>query len=219
MLPIPIWDDQVHNWYKPIFSWIFISICVLVFIFQSGMNTWSMAWFITNYGTVPAEIMSGIDMYTLITNMFLHGSWMHLWGNMLYLYIFGDNIEASIWNAKFALFYIVWGIAASLAHILQTPESLIPAVWASWAISACLGAYLVMFPKSNVKVIFLNAMWRTMLWPAYIFLFLYIWLQIWSGMWDIGSTWGWTARWAHIWGFVFGVVMGLVFKWSVKKAK
>ena len=216
MLPIPIWDDQVHNGYKPIFSRLFIAICVVVYVMQSGMPSGSYASFITTYGTIPAEIMSGIDMYTLITNMFLHGSWMHLWGNMLYLYIFWDNIEASIWNAKFALFYIVWGIIASMAHILLSPDSLIPAVWASWAISACLWAYLVMFPKSNVKVMFLNALWRTMLWPAYIFLFIYIWLQIWSGMWAIWSTGGGTARWAHIWWFVFGALVWLLFRSKTK---
>lgn len=212
MLPLPIWDDQVHNGYKPIFSWLFITICVVVYIFQSSLPAGDFAGFITNYGTVPAEIMSGIDLYTLITNMFLHGSWMHLLWNMLYLYIFGDNIEATIGNAKFALFYILWGIVASMSHIVLSASSMVPAVWASWAISACLGAYLVMFPKANVKVIFLNALGRTMLWPAYMFLFLYIWLQIWSWMWAIGSTWWGTARWAHIWGFVFGAVVWLLYR-------
>jgi len=209
----PIWDDQVHNWHFPIFSRIFIAINILVFVFQASLPQWEFASFVHEYGTIPTEILSGVDRHTLLTNMFLHGSWMHLGGNMLYLYVFWDNIEASIGNFKYLIFYILWWVAASLAHIFMSPGSIIPAVWASGAISAVLWAYLVMFPKSKIKVLDIRTM-RTFLLPAIYFLLFYIWLQLFSGVGSIWSTGGGTARWAHIWWFAFGRLAGQYLKKS-----
>ncbi len=210
----PIWDDQVHNWYTPYFSWLFLAINVAVFLFQAWLNpSWFNA-FITTYGSIPAEIMAGQDIYTLLTNMFLHGSWMHLIGNMLYLYVFWDNIEASIGNTKFLVFYLAWWVAASAAHIFFNVWSSIPAVGASWAIAAVLWAYLVMFPWSKVKMLYIYWM-RTMLVPAGYFLLIWIWMQLFSGVWaemsNSGDWWG-TARRAHIWWFAFGRIAGRYFK-------
>ncbi len=210
----PIWDDQVHKWYRPYFSWLFLAINVLVFFFQASLDPAAFNAFVTEFGSIPSEIVRGEDMFTLITNMFLHGSWMHLIGNMLYLYVFGDNIEASIGNFKFLGFYLLWWIAASAGHIFLNIWSSIPAVWASGAIAAVLWAYLVMFPWSKVKMLYLYGM-RTMLVPASYFLIIWIGMQMFSGVsssvtW--GGTWGGTAWWAHIWWFAFGRLAGKRFK-------
>ncbi len=210
----PIWDDQVHNGHKPIFSRLFLIINILVFLYQAMLSPESFNIFINTFWSIPAEITSGQDRYTLLTNMFLHGGWMHLIGNMAYLYVFGDNIEASIGNMRFLIFYLLWGIAASAAHIVFNIGSSIPAVGASGAIAAVLGAYLTMFPGSNVKMLYLAGM-RTMLVPASYFLVIWIGMQVFSGVGSeisSGGNWGGTARWAHIGGFVFGRVAGKRFK-------
>ncbi len=200
----PIWDDQVHNWHTPFFSWMFLWINILVFLFQATLSPDSFSAFVTTYGSIPAEIMAGEDMYTLVTNMFLHGGWMHLIWNMAYLYVFGDNIEASIGNTKFLIFYLLGWFAASAGHILFNIWSSIPAVGASGAIAAVLWAYLVMFPWSKVKMLYVYGM-RTMFVPASYFLLIWIWMQVFSWVWAEMSAWNgwWTARWAHIWWFAF----------------
>ncbi len=210
----PIWDDQVHEGHKPIFSRIFLAINIAVFLFQATLNSAWFNEFVTTFWSIPAEIVAGQDRYTLITNMFLHGGWMHLIGNMLYLYVFGDNIEASIGNTKFLIFYLLWGFAASAAHIIFNVGSSIPAVGASGAIAAVLWAYLVMFPGSNVKMLYVYGM-RTMLVPASYFLLIWIGMQLFSGVWSTVTWWGegWgTAWWAHIGWFAFGRVAGKRFK-------
>ncbi len=210
----PIWDDQVHKGHKPIFSWIFLAINILVFLFQAWLDPAGFNEFVVTFGSIPSEIVRWEDWYTLITNMFLHWGRMHLIWNMLYLYVFGDNIEASIGNMKFLIFYLLWWIAASAAHIIFNVWSSIPAVGASWAIAAVLGAYLVMFPWSNVKMLYVYGM-RTMLVPASYFLIIWIGMQLFSW---VGSTmsawWEWwgTAWWAHIWWFVFWWIAGKWFK-------
>ncbi len=203
----PIWDDQVEWGYTPFWTWIFIVINVVVFFYQTslgeGLNDFIMTW-----GTVPEKILSGSGYLTLVTAMFLHGWWMHLIGNMLFLLIFGDNIEAKIGNTRFLLFYLTWGIAAGLIHVAFNAGSLIPAVWASGAIAAVLGAYLLLFPKSRIKMLMPNTM-QTFLIPANQFLIYRIGVQFFSGVWSLANSWlEWgVARWAHIWGFVFGVAM------------
>jgi len=177
----PIWDDQVHKGYKPIFSRLFLALNVAVFLYQATLSPASFNSFVTTFWTIPAEIMAGEDRFTLFTNMFLHGGWMHLIGNMAYLYVFGDNIEASIGNMKFFIFYISGGVIASMAHILLDVGSSIPAVGASGAIAAVLGAYLTMFPGSKVKMLYIYGM-RTMLVPASYFLVIWIWMQLFSGV-------------------------------------
>lgn len=201
----PIWDDQVHNWYTPFFSWLFLCINIAVFLFQATLNPESFNAFVYTYGSIPVEIMAWQDMFTLLTNMFLHWWWMHLIWNMAYLYVFWDNIEASIGNTKFLIFYLLWWLAASAGHIFFNIWSSIPAVWASWAIAAVLWAYLVMFPWSKVKMLYVYGM-RTMFVPASYFLLIWIGMQVFSWVWAEMSAWSgwWTARRAHIWWFAFG---------------
>lgn len=148
----PIGDEQVRGGYKPVVSYMLIVINILVFLFQVTLPSLQQQELVYTYGVIPKEIAAGHDFYTLLTNMFLHGGWMHLIGNMLFLWVFADNIEAVIGKIPFILFYFGGGITASAAHIVFNLHSSIPAIGASGAISAVLGAYLVMFPASKVKV-------------------------------------------------------------------
>jgi len=206
----PIGDDQIKGGAKPIFSYTFIAINILVFILEVSMSPQDLNEFIRTYGSIPAEIKQGEDLFTLFTNMFLHGGWMHLIGNMLFLWIFADNIEATVGNLNFVVFYVLGGVIASLIHFLSNPDSLVPAVGASGAIAACLGAYLVMFPKSKIKILVIY-FFRSFNIPAIAFLGIWIVQELISGVGSLATTTdtsGGTAYWAHIGGFAFGLIAG-----------
>ena len=170
----PIGDDQVKGGSFPLFSYGFIVLNVIVFFMQLSSESNLM-----EYASVPSEIVGGNNFHTVITSMFLHGGWMHLLWNMLFLWIFADNIEATIGNFNFLLFYLLGGVAATLAHIYFNSQSSIPMVGASGAISAVLGAYIVMFPRSRVKTFFLFFFINI---PAFVFLG--IWICSTNGKWD-----------------------------------
>jgi len=211
----PIGDDQVKGGHRPIFSYSFIVLNVFIFIFQSQLPEAQQASFVHHFGSIPAEITVGQDLFTLITSMFLHGDWLHLLGNMLFLWVFADNIEATVGSVRFLVFYLLGGIVAASGHIWFNWDSLVPMVGASGAISAVMGAYLVMFPASRVKLLFLIFPFRV---SAWIFLGIWIWQQWTNGMsWltqqmDIGTSGSGVAWWAHIGGFVFGLLVGFLFR-------
>jgi membrane associated rhomboid family serine protease len=201
----PIGDDQVHQGHKPYFAYGFIVLNVLIYVAQHFLGIPG----VMEYGCIPADIEAGHNYHTLITSTFLHGSWMHLIGNMLYMWIFADNIEASIGNGPFAVFYLLGGLAAGACHIYFNSGSPIPAVGASGALSAVMGAYIVMFPKSNIRgylVFFRLSV------PAFLFLGFWFFQQSQSGYASLGDTSGGIAWWAHIGGFVFGVLCGFLFR-------
>ncbi|MCB0635162.1 MAG: rhomboid family intramembrane serine protease [Lewinella sp.] len=207
---VPFGDDQVRGGHYPIFSYGFIALNVIVFIMQAQMPAGQFQSFVETYGSIPAEITQGQDWYTLITSMFLHGSWGHLLGNMLFLWIFADNIEATIGNLRFLLFYIVGGLAAHAGHILFNLGSPVPTVGASGAISAVMGAYLIMFPRSRIKMLLLFFIIRI---PAWLFLGFWIFQQTSYGTQALqGSQAGGVAWWAHIGGFAFGVLAGFYYR-------
>ena len=153
---------------------------------------------------------------TLLTSMFMHGGWMHIIGNMLYLWIFGDNIEDNFGHGKFVLFYIICGLVAAFAQILMDPQSPIPSLGASGAIAGVLGAYLVMFPRNRVRnIVMLGFIWTTIELPALLVLGFWIVLQIISQY--TASIQGTTqtagvAYMAHIGGFVAGLVLSFIFR-------
>lgn len=207
----PIGDDQVHNGHPPYFAYGFIALNVLIFVYQATLGP-EFGSFVYEYGCIPAEIEAGQDYHTLLTSMFLHGSWMHLIGNMLYMWIFADNIEASVGSAWFVVFYLAGGLVAGLAHIYFNSGSITPAVGASGALSAVMGAYIVMFPKSNIKG-FLFIIRISV--PAFLFLGFWFFQQSQAGISSIGDTSGGIAWWAHIGGFVFGVLCGLFFRFRM----
>jgi membrane associated rhomboid family serine protease len=145
---------------------------------------------------------------TLLTAMFMHASWMHIIGNMLYLWIFGDNIEDRLGHGKFIFFYLVCGLAATAAHVVFSANSVIPSLGASGAIAGVLGAYLILFPKKNVRVLFARQIVNM---PAFIVLGLWIALQIFSQIGVSGGQSSGVAYLAHIGGFIAGVVLIFLF--------
>ena len=208
----PIGDDQVQGGAKPLFSYTLILINVLVFGYEIMLTPDQSEMMVTTYGAIPQEIIQGKDMYTLLSCMFLHGGWMHLIGNMLFLWVFADNIEAVVGSFNFMIFYIIGGVAASAIHIFFNPYSEVPMVGASGAISAVMGAYLIMFPSSRIKVLIL-IFFTTAYVPALFFLGIWIVQQLVAGVGSLNPTTAESAGvawWAHIGGFIFGVVAGFI---------
>lgn len=213
---IPFGDDQVRGGHFPFVTYAFLLLNIIVFVYEAGMSPTEIEQFVFTYGAVPVEIMRGENLHTLLTSMFLHGGWAHLIGNMLFLWIFGDNIEATIGHWKFLLFYLLGGLAAHAGHIFFYPDSTIPTVGASGAISAVMGAYLVMFPHSRIRLLFFFFTFRI---PAVLFLGFWIYQQWISGSAalrvDTAQTAG-VAWWAHIMGFVFGVAAGIYYRFRYR---
>ncbi len=207
----PIGDDQVRGGYTPLFSYSFILLNVCIFLFQTQLTEGDLASFVNYFGSIPHEITQGEDIFTLLTSMFLHGDWMHLIGNMLFLWVFADNIEASVGNFSFLLFYVAGGLAAVAGHIYFHWYSTAPMIGASGAISAVMGAYLIMFPSSRIKLLFLIFPFRVSAW-----IFLGIWIfQQWSyGTASLADGTAGVAWWAHIGGFAFGVASGFYYRLS-----
>lgn len=208
---IPIGDENVKGGAKPIFSYSFIVINILIFIFQVSLGTDGYSNLLQNFGAIPNEISNMEDLHTLITSIFLHGGIMHLAGNMLFLWLFADNIEATVGNLHFLFFYLIGGFIASMAQIVFDPTSTLPTVGASGAISAVMGAYIVCFPKSKIKMLVL-IFFKSFYISALLFLGFWFGQQIFSSF-SIGldSDQGGVAWWAHIGGFVFGAVYALIF--------
>lgn len=214
----PIGDTQVVGGCRPVVSYAFIAINVLIFLYEFSLGSEGAAVFINTYGTIPVEILVGQDYFTLLTSMFLHGGWMHLIGNMLFLWVFGDNIEATIGNVQFVVFYLAGGLVASAAHIYLNTTSTVPCVGASGAIAAIMGAYIVMFPRSRIKMLFI-LFFRKFEIPAFVFLGIWFAQQLFSGVGDLSVNTADTAGvawWAHIGGFVFGLLAGWLFRDKVR---
>jgi membrane associated rhomboid family serine protease len=212
-------DDQGSGGGPAIVTIALIVLNVLVFLLELGQGSEaSLQSFITAWGVVPREYSVGHDLppliplpfwATLITSMFLHGGWMHLGGNMLYLWIFGDNLERAMGSVKYLVFYIVCGTAAGLAHIAFSSGSAVPSVGASGALSGVLGGYLLLFPHNRVRV--LTRVGVTSV-PAIVVLGFWIVIQLISQVGSIGHTSeGGVAYMAHIGGFVAGLVLVKLF--------
>ena len=209
----PIGDDNIQGGHKPYLSYTFLVINVVIYVFQITRlgDLEGIDQFLVEFGAIPAEITVGEDLFTLFTSMFLHAGPIHLAGNMLFLWIFADNIEAILGSAFFGLYYVLGGLFAVIIHILTDPISPIHLVGASGAISAVLGTYLVMFPKSRIKMIFIIFIRRPFYISALIFIGLWFGQQILSAFGLFGDGEG-VAWWAHIGGFVYGVLLGFLFK-------
>jgi rhomboid family protein len=167
----------------------------------------SIASFFHNWAMIPANITAGNHYYTALTSMFLHGGIMHLAGNMLFLWIFGDNVEDAMGHIPYLIFYLICGIGAGALHIWFNPYSNMPMVGASGAISGVLGAYLLLYPKARVDVaLVLIIIVRMFTWPAWVVLSAWMAFQIFGGLLS-ASTGGGIAYWAHIGGFIVGIVL------------
>lgn len=165
--------------------------------------------FFYEWAIIPAAVTDGAQGHTLVTSMFLHGGIMHLAGNMLFLWIFGDNLEDEMGHVGFALFYLASGIGAGLVHVVSAPYSTIPTVGASGAIAGVMGGYLLLFPKARVDVLLiLIVFFRVFPVPAWLMLGLWFAIQLFSGV-AIDSADGGVAYWAHAGGFVIGAVFAV----------
>jgi len=204
----PIGDDDSAERTVPVVTYLLIALNVLFFFVElSGGDA-----FIERWSVVPRRLMSnpGADFITVFTSMFMHGGWVHLGGNMLYLWIFGDNVEDRFGHAKFLLFYLLCGIAATFAQVFFSAGSNVPNLGASGAIAGVLAAYIVLFPRGQVKVLMGRGVVPM---PALVVIGLWIVLQFVSGIGSIAQTaeTGGVAYMAHIGGFLAGLVLTFLF--------
>jgi membrane associated rhomboid family serine protease len=212
----PVGDDDVSGGPPKLITIALIVLNVLVFLFEmSQPSEGALQSFIQAWGIVPREYTTGHDIAptiplpiwsTLITSMFLHGGWLHLGGNMLYLWIFGDNLEKVMGHVRFLVFYLLCGIAAGLSHIVFSGASAVPTVGASGAISGVLGGYLVLFPHNRVRVLTRGGIASV---PAIFVLGFWIFLQLINGVGSMAQTadTGGVAYLAHVGGFVAGLLL------------
>ncbi len=169
----------------------------------------ALNWFFYDWGLVPVAVVNGQGWSGFLTAMFLHGGWMHLAGNMLFLWIFGDNMEDELGHARFLLFYLAGGLAAAVGQVLADPSSDVPMVGASGAIAAVLGGYLLMFPKARIDVLIIFVIFfRIFPIPAWIVLGVWFGLQVFNGL-SLPTDGGGVAYWAHAGGFIAGVVLSI----------
>ena len=215
MFFFPISDDNQSN-SKPYVCYSIIAICCFIFLWQSTLPTDLNRNAIYNFGVIPAALLGDQQSFispflTVFTSMFMHGGWMHLIGNMVFLWIFGDNIEDSMGHKKFLFFYLICGLLAALLQALINLSSPVPMIGASGAIAGILGAYLVLHPKANVNVLFWLFIFITVIKvPAFIVLSVWIVSQFFSA--SIGSEGG-VAYFAHIGGFIAGGLLISFFKY------
>jgi membrane associated rhomboid family serine protease len=207
MFPI---RDHNPSGRTPYVTFALIAINILVFLgYFTALSEWDLQGFFLTWGLVPARFLSGQGLETIVTSMFLHGGWMHLAGNMLFLWIYGDNLEEEMGHFGFLIFYLACGAAAGLAQALPDPGSTVPMVGASGAIAGVMGGYLLLFPKAKVDVLFIFIVFfRIFAIPAWIVLGLWLVIQIGSGV-TIPGDEGGVAYWAHVGGFVAGLVLTL----------
>jgi len=218
---LPIGDENIKGQGPAFVTISFVALNVLAFLLEINQpSEAALQSFVEAWGVVPREYSQGVDLpplidypvwSTLFSSMFLHGGWGHLFGNMLFLWIFGDNVEHRIGNGRFLVFYLACGVAAALAHIFFNPNSMIPTVGASGAISGVLGGDLLMFPRNRVYVLTWGGVATV---PAMFMLGLWILIQFVNGFGSIAVTpetgegaSGGVAYLAHIGGFIAGMIL------------
>lgn len=236
---IPIGDEN-PTLRTPWVTYVILGLIFAVWFFVqgAGLDGYVLAASACNYGMVPgeltrmAEVGTGvplgeglacvvdrepINILTPFTSMFLHGGWGHLLGNALFFWVFGNNIEDSMGPLRFALFYVICGLAAAAAHVFVEPASALPTIGASGAISGVMGAYLLLYPRVRVRMLFIFIVFfRVFRIPAWIVLIYWFVLQVIEGLPQLNpirtEISGGTAVWAHVGGFVAGLVMVKLFE-------
>ncbi len=221
------YHDENETLRTPVVTIGIIATCVIVWlVFQGAGNGFIYQQSVCNYGLIPAELMStvqpgaGFPMGNgavcitdpgrapehIFTSMFLHGGWLHLLGNMWFLWLFGNNIEDSMSRPGFLIFYLLCGVAAAMAQVFTEPTSIMPMIGASGAISGVMGAYLILYPKVRVYTLIpLGFFFTTFALPAWVMLLYWMFLQLIGGLGASGE--GGVAFWAHVGGFVAGIVL------------
>lgn len=212
----PVGDDDVRGAGRPWLTWTLVAINVVVFLYESTLGQSQLEQFFMTYGVVPAQVVQGQNLFSLFTSMFLHAGWAHILSNMISLAIFGDNVEAALGKLGYLLFYLAGGLAASVAHIGFNLGAQVPSLGASGAVAAIMGAYVVMFPHSRVRVLmifgFIARFTRV---TALLFVGIWFITQLFSGVASLGvatAQSGGVAYWAHIGGFVLGLLVGFLLR-------
>ena len=222
---IPLKDDNPTS-SRPIVTYFLIGLCVVVFLIQLGSQSYKTGQLFYSYGLIPSVLMGydqlPMDLYavpaymTIFSSMFMHGGWMHLIMNMLFIWVFADNIEDNLGSRNFIIFYILCGIGAAMAHVLMDTYSQIPVIGASGAISGVLGAYIINHPKARILVLIpfffiiiikIRALYVLGYWFALQFINSY----------TVSSQGGGVAYAAHIGGFVSGMILILFFNKKMKR--
>lgn len=209
---IPIRDHNPSQ-RVPYVTFALIGVNLMVFLAMLPMrgNEAALAQLYYQYGVVPRSLLEGEGTLTLITSIFVHGGFLHFAGNMLFLWIFGDNLEEVLGHVRFLLYYLATGIGASLVQVLADPASSVPVVGASGAIAGVMGGYLLLFPRAQVDVLFIIVIiFKVIPFPAWAMLLIWLGLQLWGGIANLGAQGG-VAYWAHIGGFVVGFLAMLPF--------
>ncbi len=208
MAMLPIRDHNPSD-RRPFVTYTLIAINVVVFLYSWPLSDQPrlMAGFLSDYAMFPARVSTGEDLQGLVTSMFLHGSFMHIAGNMLFLWIFGDNMEDKMGHFGFLLFYLVGGIGAGLAQVISDPFNTIPTIGASGAVAVVMGGYLLLFPKARVDILLiLIVFFKVPTVPAWIMLGVWFALQLFNSV-IVDTSAGGVAYWAHAGGFLVGLVL------------
>ena len=203
-------SEPIHSRTPAVLGLIVVN--ALVFLYQLSLGR-QLPGFVATWGIVPDTVNQ--NLYSLFTTMFLHGGWLHILSNMLFLWVFGRNLEDRIGSRNFVLLYVACGLAAGVIHVIANPYSRIPTIGASGAIAGIMGAYLIKFPKTDIDALFwLIFVWRMSI-PAPYFLIYWFGIQFFSGVGSIGEvdyTGGGVAWFAHIGGFLAGMALIRLFK-------
>jgi membrane associated rhomboid family serine protease len=198
-------SERVYS--RTIVTGTLIALNTIIFLYQNTLSTYQLNQFVTTWGIVPDDL----HLITLLTSMFLHGGWLHLLGNMLFLWVFGRNIEDLIGSARFLGFYVLCGLVAGVVQVLANPYARVPTIGASGAIAGVMGAYLIKFPRSQIDTLVLLIIFFTRLTiPAPFYLILWFGMQFLNGIESIGDrnyTGGGVAVFAHIGGFIAGMLL------------
>jgi membrane associated rhomboid family serine protease len=219
MLAIPLYDDNPRI-RVPVVTIGLIAACAAVFLWQSGLGPRAASNAVLSYGMVPSVLLGQAQLprqlqivpawATVFTSMFLHGGWLHIGGNMLYLWIFGKGVEAALGPGRYLVLYLICGVIAALTQAFVDPTSEVPMIGASGAIAGVLGAYLLLFPRSNVVVFFwIIIIFRLITVPAVILLGLWFLLQLISAASASPGEPG-VAVWAHVGGFIAGMALVMI---------
>ena len=228
MFPIRDENPQLR---VPYVTYALIGINLLSWVFLQGLGSDpALMQSICQFGLIPADVFGSVDISqanqqlvcpvggqerwaTVLSSMFMHGGWMHIIGNMWFLWIFGDNVEDAMGRVRFAIFYLLCGFAAAGAQMLADPSSLVPMVGASGAIGGVMGAYVILYPRVHVHLfVFLGFYATTFAVPAMLMLGYWMVVQLLGGFNSVGATGGGVAFWAHIGGFAAGAILVLLFK-------
>ena len=208
---IPIGDEANGRTTTPVVNYGLIALCVAVFAYELTLPADRLEAFLLAWGAVPERIRQGQALWTLATSQFLHAGWLHLIGNMLFLWVFGDNIEDAMGHVRYLVFYLLCGVVAALTQVWLLPADSVAMVGASGAIAGVLGAYIVLFPQGRVRaLVFFGIIFVTLI-PAWVMLGFWFLMQLASGLGILAQGGapgtGGVAFWAHVGGFVAGALL------------